>query len=511
MPDFRCTRHHRFAAASGVTLLAGLSAMCALAAPTTPPQSAGPRPSPAGSPNHPCGCSDGREFSIGDSLFGNNSARVVITGFQPGQPLANGLPSCERISVLGQIVRLDTSDERPFFKRENAKNGVISAVCDTRIQFLALKKSYDFFADDGAAVTLSDSDIANSGTAETDVQDNPSDSDDAAKLSGDLTGKELIRLIPRAQRAAGPGASSFDADDLKEGAYVIVRRRLKAVPAVDDMGTTISTARTREVEIWAGTLGIVKKRAGFRSEPLWIVEILPHSAPAPFSRALLSLAAAVRQRGPRAKAFTFASSDIVEINHFFDQFGVEWTRFGSESSEARAREALGTTLLPEIYAPAEVSLDDNISNAKKAHTLDVVRSTAVQWILVPKTATALKATQTLVLENSRGGTTGFNPPPHFFRQQCFMGSRTAGPLQLSADTALRVTDADIRIFQPGNSVQLPADYYAVDLQLQLQSESAGNLPLVCRFPSAVIDRDLLEKARTILSSRFDIRMREGQR
>src|ERR1700736_6166952 len=63
-----------------------------------------PRRQPQG-----CGCSDGRRFSTGASLFGKNSARVLVTGFRP-QPSASAsegeLTQCTDLLVLGQVIRL---------------------------------------------------------------------------------------------------------------------------------------------------------------------------------------------------------------------------------------------------------------------------------------------------------------------------------------------------------------------------------------------------------------------
>jgi hypothetical protein len=110
-----------------------------------------------------CSCPDGRQFSTGSSLFGKNSARVVITGFRrdlaqsAGQP---GLPACKDLAVVGQTVRLQALAGHPFLRRENRKRGTIADICQTKIQFAEPKKSYDFFKDDGSAVTLSDIDAA---------------------------------------------------------------------------------------------------------------------------------------------------------------------------------------------------------------------------------------------------------------------------------------------------------------------------------------------------------------
>src|SRR6266851_3547356 len=103
---------------------------------------------PASSPlEHVCGCPDGRQFAVGASMYGMNSARVLITGLRPDpSPGARGeLPRCTDILVLGQAVRfLRAADGRPFLKRESLKRGAIRNVCHTRIHFIEAKKSYDF-------------------------------------------------------------------------------------------------------------------------------------------------------------------------------------------------------------------------------------------------------------------------------------------------------------------------------------------------------------------------------
>src|SRR6266478_2544426 len=74
-------------------------------------------------PARSCGCPDGRRFSTGASLFGKNSARVLVTGFRPQPPAsasAGELTPCTDLLVLGQIIRLlNTPDGRPFLRRES--------------------------------------------------------------------------------------------------------------------------------------------------------------------------------------------------------------------------------------------------------------------------------------------------------------------------------------------------------------------------------------------------------
>jgi hypothetical protein len=429
----------------------------------------------------------------------------VITGFTRDLVRATqrqGLPACKDLMVVGQTVRLDVLNGHPFLKRETRKRGTIEEICQTKIQFTESKKSYDFFKDDGSAVTLSDMDAtqappeneaanADSGLAE-------SSSDGGGE---DLTGKDLIRMLPAQQEADDPSSSSFDNEDLKEGAFFIVRRQLKAAPAIDDPNNSkIGPPNTpRESTVWAGTLGQIEKSAGFRGEPLWLVEILPHSAPLPFSSYLRSLPSAFRKHPPTPKKFILTSSDIVEINHFFDKYSLEWTRFGEESDDARKRELAGTTVLPELYSAPQLTLDENLENARKSGIENQIHGAAMRLIFSLKNPERVAAEGTLVLDDeNRSAVTA----PHFFHKQCFVGEYQ--PPKRPGPPAFRVTDAELAIFQPRKSPQIPEDYYAVDLRLQLKSDSGGSIAVVCRFPSAAIDESLLETTQRILSNAFVI-------
>jgi hypothetical protein len=255
----------------------------------------------------------------------------------------------------------------------------------------------------------------------------------------------------------------------------------------------------RELTVWAGSLGRIEKHAGFRDEPLWVVEILPHSAPLPFSGYLQLLPSALHKHQLSRNKFVLPSSDIVEINHFLDKYSLEWTHFGDESDDARKREFAGTTVLPEIYSAPQPALDDNLENARKARTETEIHGAAMGLIFSLKDPKPVTGQGILVLdEENRSGITA----PHFFHRQCFVGKY--GVARTSGDPVFRVTDADLAIFQPRHSRQVPEDYYAVDLRLQLKSDSGGSIPIVCRFPSTAIDGTLLDSAERILSSLFVI-------
>ncbi|MBV9038971.1 MAG: hypothetical protein JO182_31085 [Acidobacteriaceae bacterium] len=506
--------HYRFVTRFGFVILTGLCAVPEIAGQSQKTHRDHSSAPATGSPpaRRACACPDGRQFSLGASLFGKNSARVVITGFRPDPtptPSAEQPIPCHDLTVLGQVIRLKTVGDRPFFQRESLKRGTIQNVCQTKIQFAEPKKFYDFFADDGSAVTLDDTDTAPMPPSED--QKTSTGEEQTSEVSSDLTGQDLIRLIPREQAADDPGASAFNEEDLKEGAYCIVRRQLKALPAVDEDGANVmqtgSTGLQRgPLTVWAGTLGRLQKQAGFRSEPLWIVELLPHSAPLSFSRSLGLLIESLHKNHPVARKFVLPSSDIVEINHFFDQYGVEWTRFGVESDDAQARESLGTTVLPDIYNPPELSLEQNLRNAQRTKAYEAVQGSALQLVFVPKNPAIFNHPNTFILDGEMGLKPDVPVAPHFFRQQCFLGASKTG---VAVSPVLRVSDVDIQVFQPRESAQVPDDYYAIDFKLRLKSDSGGSdFPVVCRFPGAVIDSSLVGKAERILSSQFEIRKRE---
>ena len=418
-----------------------------------------------------CSCPDGRLFAIGAALFGQESARVIITGLEPDLPAGSGgaLARCRAIQLLGQGVELRrSSDARPYLKRENLKRGIVRDVCQTKIRFAQSKKTYDFFADDGSAVTL-DENVLVASTQTTSPPD----------LSEDLTGKDLLQLSSRS-RSFHPGNSGFDQEDLKETAYVIVRRRIKTT-------TYRENGRTGdELSVGAGTLGRIEKRAGNRSEPLWAVELLPDSAPEPFWR---SLAIALRHQRPGSSRVVLASSQIVEINHFLDQYQVEMTHFGD--AYPRVEREPGTMDLPGIFARPKLALEENIADARASGALDSIQKALQSLFLVPHPAQKM-GNAVLILDES-----GESPRPDLLRRQCFVQS--AG-----ATGRLAAVNAGVRIFRP-SSAQVGPDYYAVDLEMSLRSDS-DPVPtrVVCRFPLEPIALPLVDRTRRILSNQFEV-------
>jgi hypothetical protein len=459
------------------------------------------------SPQHTrgCGCPDGRRFSTGASLFGKNSARVLVTGFRPQPPAsASGveLTQCTELLVLGQVIRLlNTPDGRPFLKRESLKRGVIHNICDTKIHFMEAKKSYNFFEDDGSALTLT----GNEGAADSATGSVPEESAEV-ELDENLTGRDLLQLIPPkgfGEPLDSPDRFIFDEEDLKEGAYLVCTRRSRVPLAAD--------ATSQEVTVVPGTFGRIEKRSGFRSEPLWTVEVLPGSAPQPFWRSLISIPR--MYAGPREPALPrkviLASSRVIEINHLLDRSGVEWTRFGDQSDQTEDEEEQSTHRWPEIYAPPELPLEENIATAQTSRIFAAIRKTTHGLHLAPRNPEILARRGTLVLEERTSPGQPGDVVPDLLRRQCFVGLDGLGNSQQPAADAstpeLVVTGADVKVFRPKDYSQVPPGYYAIDLRLQLRPNfSAREVPLVCRFPSVSIDLALLDMAERILSSQFEI-------
>ena len=472
-------------------------------------QSAGPEPADA---QRACSCSDGRRFAIGASMFGKNSARILITGFhsEPSLRAGSDPPHCSDLLVLGQIVQLmQAPDGRPFLKRDNLKRGTIPRICDTRITFIEPKKSYDFFADDGSALILTDDAAPQAAASANPIENKPVED---TEQSEDLTGQDLLQLLPEKNAISDLRDTPFDEQDLKEGAYIIVRKRSKAAVAESDDGSAPHPSQNRphEVTIPAGTLGRIEKRAGFQSEALWTAEILPDSASRPFWSSLLVAAKALVKQQAVVGKVVLPSSQIVEINHFFDQYGVNWTNFGADTGEAASEQSAGTTRLPEIYSPSPLPLEKNVAEAQKFHALEGIEKAAVGLRLVLKNRELLAKHTMLVLDEA--DTSGTEAAPDLFHRQCFVGfdrlkespsEKSIGP------QTLRITDVDVKIFQPKDSEQVPTDFYAIDLHLTLQPDFGdGRIPLVCRFPLASIDVELVDAATRILSSKFEIRPRD---
>jgi hypothetical protein len=452
-----------------------------------------------------CVCSDERQFSIGQSLFGKGSARVVISDFTGNFFQAGRLPLCRDLFLVGQVIRRKEVAGHSYLKRETVKRGTIPDICQTQIQFTARNKSYDFFTEDGAAITLSDLDEPGETRRGNDANETSVDDDSEP---ADLRGKDLIRLIAREAPEGDSGQSPFSADELKEGAYVVVVKRIRARPVLDDDAAAgLSTAPvSRPVNIPPGSLCRIQKGAGFKPGPMWQVELLPYSGKASLWETLLSVPGNIRGRNPRLNRFVLAGKDILEINRYLDKHGTEWTAFGDESPDARERDELGTTTLPDVYLPHPLFLDDNLDAARESDAFQAMRAAVLALTFVSKPFPGPRSSELLVLEETSKRDADTQADPNLFQQQCFVDFRAA-----LSPRALRVVDFDLRIFQPGNSTQVSQDYYAVDLAFQLNSGAGADIPAVCRFPLATIAPTLLDKSIRILSNQFEIRSSEENR
>ena len=141
-----------------------------------------------------------------------------------------------------------------------------------------------------------------------------------------------------------------------------------------------------------------------------------------------------------------------------------------------------------------------LQSAKEAGLDNDIRQAALRLTFTlkdPQPATAIPGVLVLDDENGRG-----TAAPHYFHKQCFV-SEYHGP-SAAGSRVFRVTDANVAIFQPEHSPQVPTDYFAVDVRLQLKPEDGPAMPVVCRFPSAVIEETLLDSAKQILSQVFSI-------
>jgi hypothetical protein len=419
--------------------------------------------------------------------------------------------------VLGQVVDLARSEDgRPFLKRRNLKRGIIHNICETRIHFVKANKTYDFFADDGSALTLREDEPSSLPVAENEPSQIAVD-----EVELDLTGRDLLELsrrrVLRGSSPERPEDATFDSTDLKEGAYFICRRRSKAAlvgnSGLQRVNASPVTARAskQDIIVPAGTLGRIEKSAGFRSEPLWLVEILPDSAPLPFLRSLFSFPRSLGWLHEPANPVQviLAASDVIEINDFLDRSRTEWTRLAG-ASEARTTLEQDTVRLPMLYTRPVLPLDENLTTAERRGVFAAVQKATRGLCLVFRNPKAAAQHRTLLLEEAAPRSVDGNAVADVWRRQCFVGmDRLGDSLDRSGENArtpaLFVTGADIKVFRPKDRSQVPADYYAIDLELQLRPNfSPTQLPAVCRFPLVSIDLTLIDMAEEILSTAFEV-------
>ena len=479
-----------------------------------------PRSTKIASVPRACGCPDGRSFAIGATVFGRNSARVVVTGFRPDLPASASIPggapaACTDILVLGQVVELARSEDgRPFLRRRSVKRGTIHDVCQTKIHFVKANQTYDFFAGDGSALTLREEQLGRPPLAE---DERSQVAVDEIELDENLTGRDLLELTRRkALRSAPerPEDSTFDSSDLKEGAYFVCRRRSRTAivgnSGLQRVSASPSSAPPGKhgIAVPAGTLGRIEKSAGFRSEPLWLVEILPDSAPPPFLRSLVSFPGILN--GLRELAYPIqvmlAASDLIEVNEYFDRSRTEWTRLGEASETSTIEQS--TTHLPMLYARPVFPLDENLSMAERGGVFTAVQKATRGLSLVFRNPNIVAHHGILLVDEGTLRSVDGNAGADLWRRQCFL--RMGDSLNRSSENASRpalfVSGADIKVFRPKHTSQVPPDYYAIDLELQLRANfSPTQLTLVCRFPLVPIDLTLIDMAQEILSRAFEFR------
>jgi hypothetical protein len=442
---------------------------------------------------------------------------VVVTGFRPDLPASPSIPgdapdACADVLVLGQVIELARSEEgRPFLMRRSLKRGTIHNICQTKIHFVKANQAYDFFADDRSALTLREEE-PDAPLAE----DNRSQvTADEIGLDENLTGRDLLELTRRkAPRSAPerPEDSTFDSFDLKQGAYFVCRRRSRAAIVGNgglqrvSVSSSAAAPGKRGITVRAGTLGRIEKSAGFRSEPLWLAEILPDSAAPPFLRSLASLPGI--PGGLREPAYSIqvilAASDLIEVNEYLDRSRTEWTRLGEGSETSTIEQS--TTRLPMLYAQPVFPLDQNLNIAERDGVFSAVQNATRGLSLVFRNPNIVADHGFLLVEEGRLCTVDGNAVADLWRRQCFLGFGDA--LDRFSDHAARpalfVSGADIKVFRPKHTSQVPPNYYAIDLELQLRANfNPTQLKLVCRFPLAPIDLTLIDMAREMLSSAFE--------
>jgi len=411
---------------------------------------------------------------------------------------------------------MNTPDGRPFLKRENAKRGIIRNICETRIRFVEVKKSYDFFANDANAVTLTEDDAmqASSGDpnhAPGSIREEPAD----VELDENLTGKDLLRLVPNqfANSSSDAGHSTFDEEDLKEGAYLVCPKRLRGAMVRD--GNLRRAVEDKEVSLPAEAVGRIDKRAGFRHEPLWIVDMLPDSAPRPLWQSLFPFRRPFGEPDLVARTkVILPSSQVLEINYFLDQSGVSSTRFREVARQTDVREKDATRRLPEIYGPPGLPLEENLAIAQRNRTFAAIQDATLGLRLAFKNREVAARRSTLVLEEGTRDDSHDKAVPALFRRQCFLGLDKLGNSQENATDnsvapALTVTGVDVKVFRPQTHLRVASTYYAIELELLLRPNfGSKEVPLICRFPWALIDPTLVDMAERILISQFEVQKKK---
>jgi hypothetical protein len=167
-----------------------------------------------------------------------------------------------------------------------------------------------------------------------------------------------------------------------------------------------------------------------------------------------------------------------------------------------------TTHLPMLYTRPVILLDENLIMAQRGGVLTAVQMATRGLSLVFRNADIVAHHGTLLVDEGTLRTADGNTVGDLWRRQCFlgMGDGLGRSSETSARAALFVSGADIKVFRPKLRSQVPPEYYAIDLELQLRANfNPTPLTLVCRFPMAPIDLTLIDMAREILSSTFEFR------
>jgi hypothetical protein len=448
-----------------------------------------------------CSCSDGRTFATGAAIFGRASTRVVVTGMETADADAttNGIPLCRNLRVIAQTIkRRDGADGHAYLWRETARRGTIRDICDSTIQFVERLDTYDPFKNDLPAAIDEDS-----------LEPPPLPIDDkradagppvAEDAGGDLVGKDLRRLIPSIpERDAEPEEPEpdddpFDNRALKEGAYIVTKVRLRVQRASEDNAPVRPGIYTLPPQ----TLGVLLKRTHSRSAPFWIAEVWPDSRPQTFWQRLFF----AHTRAARLRV-SLPQEYLVEINTFLDGAGREATRF----AEQRRQLPPDAPPFHLLYVAPRLPLAANLALAREHNAIDRIADALTHIAIRPTAADLPTRRQPIVLDPDAQ-----RPPaeaaPDYLRPQCFLtGDRavwTADPTR----APLMVRSSDVRILQPRDTAKVPRDYYAIDIELQLDQPADPAASIVCRFPWATIDLALVDMTKRLLSSWFDLQRLE---
>jgi hypothetical protein len=437
-----------------------------------------------------CACADGRSFTVGASVFGRDSARVRITGFKPAPVNAadgRNPQSCLNLGVVGQAIEeVRPSFERPYLRRRTLRRGTLLDVCATSIQFREPRRVYSLFDDAWREVAIPEQKAGGDPAVDT-----------APAL--DLTGRDLIRLI-RPLRRGVDAPEGLDEHDLKEGAYVLARRAVDALPPGTSAAgpSPAANAQASVGRVQAGAVGRIAGRLPRHGRDVWLVEVRPEFSPPPLWRRLVS--ARARDLSPRR--LLLPGDALMEINDYLDRRRVEST----QRNERDELQGIGIAYEAAVsaYAPVHLPLAENLAAAMEDDAEQRIGEAAGRLLLRPLPESAEPAGAIVILERLGAGEARRAVGGHLLRQQCFV--RLARPA--SPERFLSVDATEVRVFQPEDRNRAPQGYYAIDLALTLAGgASAEASEALCRFPWARIDTRIVHDAETILAAGFEVRHR----